>query len=127
MAAGADIPHDLVHFVIEAELGIDRGFWGCIADGATFGFRKRKKTRAGRDILNDYAAELAEAERVVNEMHFAWRRGLRVECQPQLDATLQQWTALSDEEELALHWPVPTARDRRTAPRARAGSHRRRT
>lgn len=27
------LPHDLVHFVVESELGIDRGFWGMVAAG----------------------------------------------------------------------------------------------
>src|SRR5690606_17079248 len=36
MAAGADLPHDLATFVIEEALGIERGFWGSVAEGATF-------------------------------------------------------------------------------------------
>lgn len=27
------VPHDLVHFVVEGELGFDRGFWGMVAVG----------------------------------------------------------------------------------------------
>jgi hypothetical protein len=30
------IPHDLGHMVSEASLGIDDGFWGLLARGATF-------------------------------------------------------------------------------------------
>jgi hypothetical protein len=30
------LPHDLVHFVVEKELGLRRGFWGSVADGAIF-------------------------------------------------------------------------------------------
>ncbi len=30
---GADLPHDLVHALVEAELGIPDGIWGCVADG----------------------------------------------------------------------------------------------
>jgi hypothetical protein len=30
------MPHDLAHFVVERELGLKRGFWGCIAAGALF-------------------------------------------------------------------------------------------
>ncbi|MEZ5227546.1 MAG: hypothetical protein R2710_12950 [Acidimicrobiales bacterium] len=33
MAAGADLPHDLYTFVIEDALGIEHGFWGCVAEG----------------------------------------------------------------------------------------------
>jgi hypothetical protein len=30
------IPHDLVHFATEAHFGIEDGFWGLLARGATF-------------------------------------------------------------------------------------------
>ena len=30
------LPHDLAHFVIEKELGLRRGFWGSVAEGAKF-------------------------------------------------------------------------------------------
>jgi hypothetical protein len=30
------LPHDLAHFVVEGSLGLDRGFWGSVADGAEF-------------------------------------------------------------------------------------------
>src|SRR5689334_16635452 len=29
-------PHDLVHYVVESQLGLESGFWGSIADGAVF-------------------------------------------------------------------------------------------
>jgi hypothetical protein len=30
------LPHDLAHYVVEKELGLRRGFWGSVADGAVF-------------------------------------------------------------------------------------------
>ena len=33
---GADLPHDLVHAVVETELRIRDGIWGCIADGVVW-------------------------------------------------------------------------------------------
>ncbi|WP_116453564.1 hypothetical protein [Blastococcus litoris] len=33
---GADLPHDLVHALVEAELGISDGIWGCVADGVVW-------------------------------------------------------------------------------------------
>ncbi|HEX4903125.1 MAG TPA: hypothetical protein VFV42_09975, partial [Acidimicrobiales bacterium] len=33
MAAGGGVPHDLATFVIEDALGIEHGFWDCVADG----------------------------------------------------------------------------------------------
>lgn len=51
---GADLPHDLVHAVVETELGITDGVWGCVADGVTWRSRSDRRgpalpgRRAGR-------------------------------------------------------------------------------
>src|SRR3954467_4737066 len=34
---GVDLPHDLVHAVVEAELRVRDGIWGCVADGVVWG------------------------------------------------------------------------------------------
>jgi hypothetical protein len=34
---GADLPHDLVHALVETELQVVDGIWGCIADGVVWG------------------------------------------------------------------------------------------
>ena len=33
---GAELPHDLVHALVETELGIADGIWGCVADGVVW-------------------------------------------------------------------------------------------
>jgi hypothetical protein len=33
---GSDLPHDLVHAVVERELRIRDGIWGCVADGVVW-------------------------------------------------------------------------------------------
>jgi hypothetical protein len=33
----AELPHDLVHALVETELGIGDGIWGCVADGVVWG------------------------------------------------------------------------------------------
>jgi hypothetical protein len=33
---GADLPHDLVHALVESELGVADGIWGCVADGVVW-------------------------------------------------------------------------------------------
>jgi hypothetical protein len=33
---GSELPHDLVHAVVETELGIADGIWGCVADGVVW-------------------------------------------------------------------------------------------
>jgi hypothetical protein len=34
---GADLPHDLVHALVETSLGVADGIWGCVADGVVWG------------------------------------------------------------------------------------------
>ncbi|MBM7805855.1 hypothetical protein JOD57_001692 [Geodermatophilus bullaregiensis] len=33
---GGDLPHDLVHALVETELGVADGIWGCVADGVVW-------------------------------------------------------------------------------------------
>src|SRR5215203_4109502 len=33
---GAELPHDLVHALVEIALGIPDGIWGCVADGVVW-------------------------------------------------------------------------------------------
>jgi hypothetical protein len=62
-------PHDLVHWVVEDELGIDRGFWGLVAGGADFGFVNASAHAGERESaeLGD-TTELMQAEAVVNSI-----------------------------------------------------------
>lgn len=65
-------PHDLAHFVVEGSLGLDRGFWGSVADGAEFrgmerikGRRKPRATQEAKTAGQENADYLSEAERLV--------------------------------------------------------------
>src|SRR3954454_14773900 len=42
---GADLPHDLVHAVVETELRVRAGIWGCIADGVVWGSMRHVSVR----------------------------------------------------------------------------------
>ena len=33
---GADLPHDLVHALVESRLQVPDGIWGCVADGVVW-------------------------------------------------------------------------------------------
>ena len=116
MAAGGDIPHDLATFVIEDALGIEHGFWGCVAEGATFRTLQRKRTTQGRAVIHRHTADLDDAERRVNELYFAWRAGQPTAVDDALDRALHEWRDLPDGSELVRHWstaPTPTPRTRR--------------
>lgn len=107
MAAGGDLPHDLYTFVIEKELGLEHGFWGCVAAGATFKTLGRKRTPQGRAIIGRYLGELDAAEARVNEIYFAWKAARPTPLDEQLNAMLARWRALPDGGELTVEWPRP--------------------
>lgn len=105
MAAGGDLPHDLYHYVIEASLGIEFGFWGCVAQGATFKTLGRKRTPQGNAVVDQHRAELADAEQRVNDVYFDWRAGRPTPVDDELDTMLRRWQALDEGDELVLEWP----------------------
>lgn len=86
-----DIPHDLVHYLVEAELGLSYGVYGSAARGGgsfrpTFegnvsprerarGQRKqRKREQSLRAQDADGAAEMARSERLAGVCDLVWRR-----------------------------------------------------
>lgn len=85
-----DIPHDLVHYVVEAELGLENGVYGRAArGGGTFITRaeqdvsprerarkQRKQQRRERALgANDaVSAEMARSERLAGVCDLVWRR-----------------------------------------------------
>lgn len=112
MAAGGDIPHDLVTFAIEQALGIEHGYWGCVADGATFRTLGRRRTPQGRAVIERHLAELDEAERRVNEIYFTWRRGGATQIDDELDTMLRRWREVPRGGELVLDWTRAPVRHR---------------
>ena len=105
MAAGGDLPHDLYTFVIEDALDIRKGFWGCVAAGATFKTLGRKRTAQGKAVIARHLDELAAAETRVNDIYFAWRSGRPTELDEQLGSMLARWRTSSDGgDELILRW-----------------------
>ena len=106
MASGRDLPHDLVHFVVEEALSLESGFWGLLARGATFeSVAGRRRTRPGRELIRTHRAELAWAEWVVNTHLKAWQAGRATPVAPALENMRARWRALNVGEELDLTWP----------------------
>ena len=102
MAAGADLPHDLATFVIERELGLAHGFWGCVAQGAVFRSLPRKRTPQGSAVIARHRADLDAAELRVNAAYRAWRAGRRI---APLETMLRRWRDLPDGGTLVVEWP----------------------
>jgi len=117
MAAGGDLPHDLYTFVIEDALDIERGFWGCVAAGATFKTLGRRQTPQGRAVIARHLGSLDAAEARVNEVYFAWRAGEATVLDVELDEMLERWRAVPDGGDLVVEWPVERPRRRRSSTR----------
>jgi len=118
MAAGADLPHDLATFVIEDALGIERGFWGCVAAGATFRTLGRKRTPQGRAVIDAHRDELDRSEGQVNATFFAWRAGTPTAADDALDAMLGRWREVPEGGELVLEWAPRRRRAAESVPGA---------
>jgi hypothetical protein len=104
------MPHDLVTFVVERELGLRGGFFNLTARGATFRSSRRRFTRPGRTLIATHRAELDAAERAVNATADAWRSGRPTPVRAALDATDRAWAALPVGGVLELTWrtlPLP--------------------
>jgi hypothetical protein len=60
---GDDLPHDLVHLVVESAFGLRQGFWGRVNGGADPGAISREANRkGGRDKYAAYGADQAELQ-----------------------------------------------------------------
>jgi hypothetical protein len=77
-------PHDLIHFVVEKGMRLQRGFWGSVADGAKFDSMEviagRQKPHANEKSAAVIAANrscLSEAEAVVGAFQTVLHEDLR--------------------------------------------------
>jgi hypothetical protein len=108
--AGPRLPQDIVHLVVERELGICDGIWGGIAAGAVFdGTRPRLRTGLLADLVSSAAAldELTPA----NIRQLAQARDADVDpaaiaaAARALQVETARWARLRVGEELRYEWP----------------------
>ena len=100
------------------------GFWGCVADGASFRTLVgggRKRTRPGVEIIRAHIAEIDAAEHDFHRHIRLYLHGEDSTTRAALDAVLAQWRSLSEHESFELEFPVVAAprRSGRTIARAR--------
>ena len=124
MASGSNLPHDLAQFVVEATLSFQEGFWGLLANGATFeSVAGRRRTRPGRQLIRAHHDALVETEHLVNGHVSAWRTGRSTPAGPALDAMLARWRALPAGGALHVEWTTRhLPRVKRDAQRGRLAS-----
>lgn len=141
--AGPDLPHDLVHAVVESGLGIPDGVWGCVADGVVWrsmrhvsGRRpphsterserlKRERTEAIQraEGLAFLAARVSQGEGVP-DVAASWSLPPErlAEAADALRAATRHWAALAPGDTWVFEWPVSrrdgSARRRRPGGRA---------
>src|SRR3954447_6356933 len=146
-AGGGDgLPHDLVHALVEQELRITDGIWGCVADGVVWGSMRHvsgrqpphatqrsaslKKERADRireaEGLADLVGRLARGTspppgEVARSGH---TREALDRAAASLASAAARWAALAPGERWTISWPEPPHRGS-TAGRSRAGRGRR--
>jgi hypothetical protein len=140
------LPHDLVHYAVEREHGIELGVFGQLAAGGNLRtFRRldatpdRKLRRRGERLAREHLDELARSERLAAEALRAWVRGPRPHADvllervcARLDELSAGWTALPVGGEITVGWPAsrrsPHAASparHRAAPRPRGRAQRR--
>jgi hypothetical protein len=117
-----DLPHDLLHFVAEAEFGLDGGVFGDVAAGGNAKiFQPVDKTLVAKmwrqKRIHKYVLpEGRRSEELAGELEHRWRtRTAPPALQARLDALAAQWRALPPGGELTLEWPRPEGRKRHPA------------
>ena len=108
MALGrGGLPHDLEQLVVEASLGVAHGFWGCVADGATFrSMGQRARTRAGRAVIAAHRRDLATVEHLVHQHLSLAEQGRSTPAAEPLAQFRDLWAGLGDAEPLTVEWPT---------------------
>ena len=120
------LPHDVLHFVAEAEYGLDGGVFGDLAAGGNariFQPVDRKlvaKMWRRQRIRRPRLADGRRTEELAGELERDWRaRTLAPALQRELDGLAAQWQALQVGGSLTLEWPRPERRKHRLAQKRR--------
>lgn len=119
------LPHDLLHFLAEAELGLDGGIFGDLAAGGNArifqAFDPELTTKLWRRQRMHPTRLPAgrRSEQLAWELERGWReRTLDPTLLAKLDELAARWRALQVGQSLTLEWPRPEGR-RRHPPRDR--------
>ena len=126
------LPHDLLHFVAEAEFGLDGGVFGDLASGGHARMfvpvdrsQIPKLWRAKR-IKKVALPDGRRSEQLADQLHRGWAaRTLDPPLLAKLDALAEQWRTLPVGGGLSLEWPRAERGRPSGRPASAAGSARR--
>jgi hypothetical protein len=106
------LPHDVLHFVAEAEYGLDGGVFGDVAAGGNarifISVDPKETARIWRRARMKKARlpDGRRSEELAGLLERGWRaRTLEPDLLARLDALAEQWHALAVGGELTLEWP----------------------
>lgn len=109
-SVGNELPHDLVTFVVERELGVVDGFFATVAAGGTFRSMAKKRHGAGKAVIARNRQGLDRAERLVHEHWDAWRQDRPTPCASSLGRAQADWHASAPGSYLTLSWHLVVPR-----------------
>lgn len=133
------IPHDLAHYVIERELGLEDGFWGTVAAGGVFegmrivsGRQRPHARERSQALMQTHHRSILFSELVVDEAiravrdeppgkgflavdhpnlrSAADRLALRARLRPAMEEMCVRWRAVPPGGVLTVVWETPVAR-----------------
>jgi hypothetical protein len=139
---GDDLPHDLVHLLVETELGVADGIWGCMADGVVWGSMthvsgrqppharersdrlKKERDAAIRraEALADVVARLSRDERALPGEASWFPPGELRRAADALRAARARWRALAPGATWELEWRSPPGRQATRSAKTRTSS-----
>ena len=99
------ISHDLAQYVIEAATGYEHGFWGLLAQGATYKSTGRRRTQPGRAVIAAHRKQLLASEHLAGAYLAAWKAGAASPVTEALSRAAVQFSGLRTGERLRFEWP----------------------
>src|SRR5687767_8928207 len=132
---GAELPHDLVHALVEQSLRVTDGIWGCVADGVVWRSMRHvsgrqpphaaerserlKKERAAAiqaaEHVADLVGRLARGDEVLpgETAHAARPSEALGTAATELASAAARWAALTPGDTWAVDWHAPARNDGR--------------
>ncbi len=129
---GADLPHDLVHALVETALRVPDGIWGCVADGVVWqsmrhvsGRQPPHAAERSAQLKRRRAAAIQQAEGLADLVRrlslgaevlpgevaaSGWAAGDLAAAAAALTEARRRWAALRPGEVWQLDWPAARRR-----------------